>query len=205
MPRQTLRTRPIPKALEGWLRLVNGIPDHAEVDRVVVLCCGITSETTAQFFPEHFSLSTRQSKVQELRGALAKWGSSAVEYLLSNREGGIDPLAKLTALLAARDAFYAIAKSESGVVKDLPLPVDKAAALYIEAGVIKVSLAPFLRVLDGIEARRIRLCPVCEKLFWAGRVDKVGCTEECSRVLRQRRLRENRRYKKAHPSLKYRR
>lgn len=83
--------------------------------------------------------------------------------------------------------------------------MEKAAGLYIESGVIKIQLAPFLELLQGIEVKRIRLCPVCGNLFWAGRIDKSGCDEACSRVLRQRRLRENRAYQKAHPKSKSRR
>lgn len=33
----------------------------------------------------------------------------------------------------------------------------------------------------NVEAKRIRECVVCERIFWAGRLDKIACGEICSR------------------------
>jgi len=38
-----------------------------------------------------------------------------------------------------------------------------------------------------IEARRIRLCRICYKIFWANRMDKWTCNKECGNKLRQRK------------------
>lgn len=45
-------------------------------------------------------------------------------------------------------------------------------------------------VLEKIEVERIRQCPVCEKLFWAGRLDQSACRPRCSNVLRAKTWRE---------------
>lgn|GEM_PF-6221231 len=45
-------------------------------------------------------------------------------------------------------------------------------------------------ILEEIEAERIRECEVCERLFWAGRLDQSACRPQCSNVLRARRWRE---------------
>ena len=42
------------------------------------------------------------------------------------------------------------------------------------------------QVLEGVEAERIRQCPVCEKLFWAGRLDQPACGARCANILRGR-------------------
>jgi predicted house-cleaning noncanonical NTP pyrophosphatase (MazG superfamily) len=60
-------------------------------------------------------------------------------------------------------------------------------------GLLDVNLHPFYKGLDGIEATRIRECqnPKCKHLFWAGRLDKAGCSDRCLQALRDRRWREN--------------
>lgn len=45
-------------------------------------------------------------------------------------------------------------------------------------------------VLEKVEVERIRKCPVCEKLFWAGRLDQSACRSRCSNVLRAKKWRE---------------
>jgi hypothetical protein len=199
--KQTLRTRPAPEPLWEWLRIINDIPSRPEVEKAVVVCSSIEGGWLATQFGRH---ADREQAIQDLRGALRGWGSGALEFLFSpDPDMGVDPGLKLVTLLNARDAFHLIADSErKSSTGYLPLPVNNAAGLYIESGVLRVKLAPFLEVLQGIEVERIRLCAVCRKLFWAGRLDKIGCGEPCSRVLRQRRLRENRAYRKAHPKAK---
>jgi hypothetical protein len=49
-----------------------------------------------------------------------------------------------------------------------------------------------LQVLESVEAERIRACPVCGRLFWAGRLDQSACPRH-GNVLRARRSREKRR------------
>jgi hypothetical protein len=45
-------------------------------------------------------------------------------------------------------------------------------------------------VLEKIEVERIRVCPVCARLFWAGRLDQSACRSQCSNVLRAKKWRE---------------
>lgn len=46
-------------------------------------------------------------------------------------------------------------------------------------------------VFEKIEAERIRECPVCEKLFWAGRLNQSACGPRCSNVQRARNWRKS--------------
>lgn len=71
-------------------------------------------------------------------------------------------------------------------------------------GKISFTPSPLAELLEGIEAVRVRECPVCYKYFWAGRKDMRGCSPQCSHTLRQRKFRERyqerykqQRYKKA--------
>lgn len=53
-------------------------------------------------------------------------------------------------------------------------------------------LHPFWSGLRGIQAARIRECgkPKCKQLFWAGRIDQVGCSPQCSQAIRDRKYSE---------------
>jgi hypothetical protein len=48
----------------------------------------------------------------------------------------------------------------------------------------------FLIFMEGVEARRLRECRVCQRLFWASRIEKsgapYGCSDQCNNTLRQR-------------------
>jgi predicted nucleic acid-binding Zn ribbon protein len=48
----------------------------------------------------------------------------------------------------------------------------------------------FPEVIRGIEADRLRLCEVCDHIFWAKRKDAETCSPNCLNVLRQRRFRQ---------------
>lgn len=58
---------------------------------------------------------------------------------------------------------------------------------------------------EKIEVVRVRVCEVCKRIFWAGRITMKGCSARCGDVLRKRRLRERYRqgyYQGAKPSPK---
>lgn len=58
-------------------------------------------------------------------------------------------------------------------------------------GKVRISKDLFTEAVEGVEARRIRECEVCNRIFWAGRLDQWCCSPRCARVLRTRRWRAN--------------
>ena len=48
----------------------------------------------------------------------------------------------------------------------------------------------FFEIIRGIEADRLRVCEVCNRIFWAKRKDAETCSPNCLNVLRQRRFRQ---------------
>ncbi len=54
---------------------------------------------------------------------------------------------------------------------------------------LKLKVSPLLGVLDEVDVTRIRRCEFCEDIFWAERIDALGCSPRCSNGLRQRKLR----------------
>jgi hypothetical protein len=53
-------------------------------------------------------------------------------------------------------------------------------------GKFLVTYHPLLRALEGVEIARIRECPTCGKIFWAGRIDQPCCTKRCAGIRRTR-------------------
>lgn len=47
-----------------------------------------------------------------------------------------------------------------------------------------------IQVLRGIDAERLRICPICNEVFWAKRIETSTCSEKiCSNRFHQRKLR----------------
>jgi hypothetical protein len=57
-------------------------------------------------------------------------------------------------------------------------------------GRIKFTPPRLVQLLEGVEAARIRECPICFKFFWAGRKDMIGCSTRCSNAYRMRKYRK---------------
>ncbi|MDQ3259075.1 MAG: hypothetical protein M3R15_35300 [Acidobacteriota bacterium] len=58
-----------------------------------------------------------------------------------------------------------------------------------ERGIVRVSKDLFTEAMDEteVEAARIRKCPVCHRIFWAGRIDARQCgAAKCKSVLSSR-------------------
>jgi hypothetical protein len=64
-------------------------------------------------------------------------------------------------------------------------------------GRITMTKGDISKAIEGVEAARIRLCPICDRIFWAGRIDQPCCRKTCANALRVRRHRERylKRYK----------
>jgi len=143
----------------------------------------------------------RDRKIQELRERSATWGRPAVAHIFREDTNPPEPGERLSELLSAwvtlrHIAEFAASDGAASVVATITNPPGAGARLISDHGVLRVEISPFLAMLDGIEANRIRLCPICKGIFWAGRRDKSACSPQCSLTLRQRRLRENRAYSK---------
>jgi hypothetical protein len=65
-----------------------------------------------------------------------------------------------------------------------------------ERGILQRTPNRFAETLVGVEVSRIRACLICRKLFWANRKDKRCCSEEHSRIIRQRQVRANQKLNK---------
>lgn len=57
-------------------------------------------------------------------------------------------------------------------------------------GIVRFTPPPVVRLLEGVEAARIKECPICFKIFWAGRKDMRCCTTRCANTFRMRKFRQ---------------
>jgi hypothetical protein len=138
----------------------------------------------------------RSKKIQRLRELTANWGAAAKRHIFGTDAAPLEPVSRMTELVTARAGFRQVAGLTNSGTGAIVAPVERGAELVISGGRVRVVLAPFLQLLDGIEVWRIRECPICRNLFWAGRRDKSACSQRCSGTLRQKNLRQNRAYKK---------
>jgi hypothetical protein len=66
---------------------------------------------------------------------------------------------------------------------------DTSVVLFVDQGKLEVSVPPLYQTLKGVELKRVRECPICQNIFWVGRLDQTCCSSKCSRTLRVRRWR----------------
>jgi hypothetical protein len=58
-----------------------------------------------------------------------------------------------------------------------------------DSGELYLAKDKFASAIDGVEAKRIRECEICRRIFWAGRIDQPSCSTACAHALRNRRYR----------------
>jgi endogenous inhibitor of DNA gyrase (YacG/DUF329 family) len=55
-----------------------------------------------------------------------------------------------------------------------------------EQGKADFQYSPLAECIQGAELDRIRRCPICEKIYWADRIDQPTCSQRCNGVRRSR-------------------
>jgi endogenous inhibitor of DNA gyrase (YacG/DUF329 family) len=60
-----------------------------------------------------------------------------------------------------------------------------------EHGELTFDVAPLVKTLAGVDVSRIRVCPICQLIYWAARNDKPCCSDRCASVRTTRRWRES--------------
>lgn len=106
----------------------------------------------------------------------------------------------LAEAFAASDVLEDIARAEKRPLQDIGLlpsiPVKLIGLRIDEKGKIILTPSRLLQTLEGVEADRIRKCPICARFFWAGRMNQPCCGKACANVRRVRKHREVEAYKR---------
>lgn len=71
-----------------------------------------------------------------------------------------------------------------------PRPFDNLLIDFSPESVFDFEPRPIIGILKLVEFRRVRECRLCKNIFWAKRLNALGCSTRCSNALRQRKLRE---------------
>jgi hypothetical protein len=64
-----------------------------------------------------------------------------------------------------------------------------------DRGELIFNIPPLIKILQGVEAARVRRCPICDLIFWAARTDKPCCSTRCAKARRRRHSRKKHRVK----------
>lgn len=183
--RQASRTRPIRYELKGYLLLANALPAPEKLPGA--------EPNDGRSVREHWDSDERDVKALISRYPRFRSFMAGVKLNVECPGGMVQRCLQLKTI---RSILYTIARLHSN--NQLPaasVPVAPYLANLVSVktdaiGNLRIQHDPLLQALEGVEVSRIRECPICGALYWAGRLDKPAC-DKCTHVLRQRRYREN--------------
>lgn len=161
--------------LEPWLRFAN-LPENANGLHEEYIQQFVT-QPTGTFPAVFFQLTTA---VRSMRGGQSSKLIETHTYVRDFLESVSTMEPRDTGALAADEemlvsmVFHA-SRSEDGRIYFQPEPLRWA----------------FKTALEGVETRRIRRCPICDKLFYALRVTQQTCSHRCNATRRVRAWRAN--------------
>jgi hypothetical protein len=185
--RQALRTRRCPESLAELIRAVNFIPPQIKLP-------GIDKIFTGQIFPTDASDRQIGEFVFEPWRKLFEQDfpsdqfAQLHEYLGPIRSDRVAEISDRYNLLASAQALLMDIANAHGTKIDANShwTADIAALVVDMDGRIQVQSGPLLEALKGVEAGRIRQCSECNRVFWAGRIDKFACLPKCVQLRRVR-------------------
>jgi hypothetical protein len=94
-----------------------------------------------------------------------------------------------------RDVFRVLSRrSKYPTTETLPIGAYLESFIFAridEEGRLRIERTQLLRAIEGVEIGRIRICDICRKFFWAGRIDQSCCSHKCTGVKRTRNWRAN--------------
>ena len=182
--RQASRLRAAPQVLQQFIELVNFVPPEQEWPEL----------------PDFYDVLGEVASGRSGKG-VARW-ERMINDLPTHLRERIGPVRLDTAmavydvyslLRVARKTLRYIAHMDKSAGSVHPkFPASDFLRLSVgERGRIHIVHGRLIGALEGVEAARIRECPICSRIFWAGRIDQPCCTSRCASALRTRRYREN--------------
>jgi hypothetical protein len=184
---QTLRTlRPVPPQLKPYIELANVLPAPEQLpgaepkDRLRVREHWDEDDTDIQNLVSRFP---RLREFLEMRGVDVRVEDD-VKLALGCRR-----------LKEIRSLLYTIARWPKdqpfelalGIPGEIEKPISVSAD---DTGKFRLEPHPLLQAISDVESGRIRECPICGHIFWAGRIDQPCCSQKCSGALRSQRWRK---------------
>jgi hypothetical protein len=180
---QASRLRPIPSELEGYIRLANVLPAPEKLPG---------AEPNGKLpVREHWDATDKD--LENLQGRYARFRAIFKGANLREKYP-VEVIQRCRSLKIVRSVLYTIARSQgSNHVAGVPVGAHLENLVSVRpdaGGNLRILHDPLLQALQGVEASRIRECPICGRIFWAGRVDRPCCGKRCAGVRRTRRWRD---------------
>jgi hypothetical protein len=180
--RQASRLRAAPQALQQFIELVNSVPPGQELPEL----------------PDFYEVLGEVGSRRSGRG-VAHW-ERMINDLPTDLRKYIGPVRLDTALavydkyshlrVAGKTLRYIAHMDKSAGSVHPKFPASGVLRLSVgQGGRIQIVHGALIGALEGVEAARIRECPICSRIFWARRIDQPCCTSRCASDLRTRRWR----------------
>jgi hypothetical protein len=184
---QASRLRPIPELFREYLDLANILPPEADVPVLLPPTVPVGEVTVEQWNYVATCIKDLAVTFPRFREFMGD-----VDF---ERHPPIEAYRRCRHLASVRDVLRALARCDKTKLASEGLAVGAYLEGVIsvsttEKGLLQVDRAPLLRAIEGVEVSRIRECPICRKIFWAGRIDQPCCSKEHGKVLRTRRWRD---------------
>jgi hypothetical protein len=187
---QALRRKPIPPALKRLLALVNSIPPDVAPP--------LPADTIGEWVDSEEWKGKPDSTifdgmVEHYKRAVGRLPASVRRFIGPVTSDTLDQAQERHSfVLDGRRVLREIARADKSK-RVLEIDSSQLALLRLELGPnSRISLVHtrLLQALEGVEANRIKQCPNCWKIFWAGRIDQPGCSQRCTGNIRIKRWRE---------------
>jgi hypothetical protein len=177
--RQASRLRPIPSELKGYVRLANALPAPEKLPG---------AEAAGKLPVREYWEATDDLVKRYPRFRAFLEGADLREEI------PVEAVRRCSSLKIVRSVLYTIARSYgSNQATGVPIAAafqNLVSVVTDTGGNLRIQHDPLLQALEGVEARRIRECAICGRIFWAGRIDQSCCPKRCAKVLRTRRWRD---------------
>jgi hypothetical protein len=181
--------RPVPSKLSRFIALANLALPECELPKTA----GLSRELQVlEISPDPAKRSDWESRVMGALDSIPEQLPRFREYIHRAYIAG-GPRAALRAynyILRIRINFYSIIVLSDGSHFTVKFHLANPVELSIDVeGLVRIRVDEFTEALEGIEAKRIRLCEVCKRIFWAGRITQKCCSNSCSNKFRVHRFR----------------
>lgn len=176
--RQASRTRPAPEKLGRLIDLVNCLPPEPEKWERQLAQAYYKVYRPGEFWREHGEW------IEALPESLREFAKEKKMGFEFEQE----PVFRLLRACTIHHVLRGLARMNAGD-KVVPLSV----SMYVSVGKdgrVETSGDDVFQALREAEVRRIKECPICAKIFWAGRRDQPCCSKRCAGTRRTRIWRE---------------
>jgi hypothetical protein len=184
---QASRLKPAPSPLKELINLVNSVPLERKL---------LTERDIDRMLKEQVADPVRENWEAAYHRVIQNLPDQVREFIGPVDEKPLEEIAeRYSSYITARKVLVAIARNNAKP-RQFSMPpeakgIEITVSLTTDAkGRILFSTKELLAALTKVEMSRIRQCPICKRIFWAGRIDQKCCNSQCAHAQRSRRWRE---------------